>query len=168
MNGFASSKSAKSLTDTSRSPVTSPHKRLRFQLVAGCCILVQQPQVALEDRRSIQLSPSARIYILACLSVSDTGLRSTLVFVRCVCSQELCACRNKQLRQMRSKPVRPAGQPPPCGATPTHECRKARAAIQRGDFRPRVRVVSNQLGCFVPCDRCRIELPPSRRGSDRV
>ena len=39
-----------------RGAMTTPRNRLRFQPVAGCCILVQQPQGALEGRCSIQLS----------------------------------------------------------------------------------------------------------------
>jgi hypothetical protein len=56
-------------------------------------------------------------------------------------------------------------------STPTHECRKSRAAIHRVDFRPRVLAVANQLKRFVPCDGCRIEEATSRRaasGYERV
>ena len=49
------------------------------------------------------------------------------------------------------------------GSAPTHECRKARAAIHRVDFLPRVRVAANQLQRFVPWDGCRVELANSRR-----
>ena len=41
--------------------------------------------------------------------------------------------------------------------------RKARERVSRVDFRQRVRVVANQLGCFEPRDRCGLELASSRR-----
>ena len=50
-------------------------------------------------------------------------------------------------------------------STPTHECRKSRAAIHRVDFRPRVLVVASQLKCLVPWDGCRIEKAISRRAA---
>jgi hypothetical protein len=45
---------------------------------------------------------------------------------------------------------------------------KTRERGFRVDFRQRVRVVSNQLGHFEPCDRWSIELAASRRACGRV
>jgi hypothetical protein len=42
--------------------------------------------------------------------------------------------------------------------------RKSGEAIRRGVFRQRVRVAASQLGRFEPCDGCRIEAAPRRRG----
>ncbi len=46
--------------------------------------------------------------------------------------------------------------------------RKPAIAIQRADFRPRVRVAARQHGRFMPRDGCRHESSRSRRGSVRV
>src|SRR5438105_5324996 len=54
------------------------------------------------------------------------------------------------------------------GARRARRSRKAREREFRVDFRERVRVVSNQLGRFEPCDRCSIESAASRRAGESV